>query len=69
MSKAVLVGAKTVNCPGCLRVSISPAACTAVRRVLNLGLVLNRSATVWPELLVSTGVEARELVEEEWLLW
>ena len=65
----MLVGAKTVIGPGCLRVSISPAAWTAVRRVLNLGLVVSRSATVWSELLVSTGVETTELLTEEWLLW
>ena len=62
MSKAVLVGAKTVSCPGCLRVSMRSAAWTAVRSVPNFGLELSRSATVWAEVLVSTGVEATALL-------
>ena len=36
MSKAALVGAKTVNGPGLARVSARPAALTAARRVENL---------------------------------
>ena len=43
LSKAVLVGAKTVNGPSPARVSTKPAAFTAVRRVENLGLVETKS--------------------------
>ena len=67
--KAVFVGANTVKGPGCLRVSSRSAAFRAVRRVENLGLVVTRSATVSPEVLVSTGLADTELVPaaECWL--
>ena len=59
----MLVGAKTVKGPGCLRVSRRSAAFTAVRRVENLGLVERRSARVSPEVfLVSTGLAGTELM-------
>ena len=48
--------------PGCPRVSSRSAAFTAVRRVENLGLVERMSATVSPEVLVSTGLAATELL-------
>ena len=65
----MFVGANTMKGPGPLRASSRSAPFTAVRRVENLGLLESRSATVWPGVLVSTGLRGTELpgVAECWL--